>query len=136
MKHLRRGGLNNGGRGNFHIQGRDFASQQSAPGNPSSGPMSFGGVPSFDPNDPVAAMIAMQALGMPLPPLPGAGSPTSFGPRGMQSKPMGSGKNRIDARCRDYDTKGFCLRGIACPFNHGDNQVVVPGQSEGRSSIP
>ena len=138
MKHIRRGGANNGGRGTFQAQGRDFASHQSLPGMPPSGPMSFPGIsrgPSalpFDPNDPVAAMIAMQALGMPLAGLPGTGSSPNFVQAGAKINTSGaSGKNRIDARCRDYDTKGFCLRGIACPFNHGDNQVVVPGQSEG-----
>ena len=85
-----------------------------------------------DPNDSVAAIIALQALGMPLPALPGAGSPPSFAQAGIQSNaPAARGKNRIDARCRDYDTKGFCMRGIACPFNHGTNQIIVPGQNEG-----
>ena len=89
----------------------------------------------FAPNDAMAAVMAMQAMGLPLlPGMQGASSPPN-GRRdsGGLSFPQlsGTGKNRIDARCRDYDTKGFCLRGIACPFNHGDNSVVVPGQSQG-----
>ncbi|KAG0044824.1 hypothetical protein BGZ83_009901 [Gryganskiella cystojenkinii] len=28
-------------------------------------------------------------------------------------------------RCRDYDEKGFCLRGDACPFDHGDDRIVL-----------
>ena len=79
----------------------------------------------FDPADPMAAIMAMQALGLPLPPLTGAGAPPGFN-GGM---PSSGGKTKIDARCRDYDTKGICERGLACPFNHGDNQVIVmPGQ--------
>lgn len=29
------------------------------------------------------------------------------------------------ARCRDYDEKGFCMRGELCPFDHGNDPVVV-----------
>uniref|UniRef100_A0A8C9QUZ3 RNA binding motif protein 26 n=1 Tax=Scleropages formosus TaxID=113540 RepID=A0A8C9QUZ3_SCLFO len=28
-------------------------------------------------------------------------------------------------RCRDYDEKGFCMRGDMCPFDHGNDPVVV-----------
>lgn len=28
-------------------------------------------------------------------------------------------------RCRDYDEKGFCMRGDLCPFDHGSDPVVV-----------
>uniref|UniRef100_A0A8K9V7R8 RNA binding motif protein 26 n=1 Tax=Oncorhynchus mykiss TaxID=8022 RepID=A0A8K9V7R8_ONCMY len=28
-------------------------------------------------------------------------------------------------RCRDYDEKGFCMRGDICPFDHGIDPVVV-----------
>ncbi|ELU08203.1 hypothetical protein CAPTEDRAFT_222739 [Capitella teleta] len=28
-------------------------------------------------------------------------------------------------RCRDYDEKGFCMRGDLCPFDHGADPVVV-----------
>ena len=28
-------------------------------------------------------------------------------------------------RCRDYDEKGFCMRGDLCPFDHGNDPVVV-----------
>lgn len=33
-------------------------------------------------------------------------------------------------RCRDYDTKGFCVRGAACPYDHGNDHLVAPGESE------
>lgn len=28
-------------------------------------------------------------------------------------------------RCRDYDEKGFCMRGDLCPYDHGNDAVVV-----------
>ncbi|XP_075872990.1 RNA-binding protein 27 isoform X5 [Nelusetta ayraudi] len=28
-------------------------------------------------------------------------------------------------RCRDYDEKGFCVRGDLCPFDHGSDPLVV-----------
>ncbi|KAH3841862.1 hypothetical protein DPMN_115343 [Dreissena polymorpha] len=28
-------------------------------------------------------------------------------------------------RCRDYDEKGFCVRGDLCPFDHGSDPVIV-----------
>ncbi|XP_038055263.1 RNA-binding protein 26-like [Patiria miniata] len=28
-------------------------------------------------------------------------------------------------RCRDYDEKGFCMRGEFCPFDHGNDPVIV-----------
>lgn len=33
-------------------------------------------------------------------------------------------------RCRDYDTKGFCVRGSACPFDHGNDHLVAPVEDE------
>ena len=34
-------------------------------------------------------------------------------------------KNRINVRCRDFDTKGFCERGNRCPFDHGYAHVMA-----------
>lgn len=28
-------------------------------------------------------------------------------------------------RCRDYDEKGFCMRGDLCPYDHGADPVVL-----------
>ncbi|KAK3075381.1 hypothetical protein LTR53_001386, partial [Teratosphaeriaceae sp. CCFEE 6253] len=76
------------------------------------------GVPTFDPNDPLAAMMAMgQAMGF-LPPTP------DFG---LQN---GLDATRAADRCRDYDTKGFCVRGASCPYEHDDNTVIVAQQSD------
>lgn len=57
----------------------------------------------FDPNDPMATMMALQQMGFP--PMPG-----------MPQMP--SGKPTIPQRCHDYDTKGVCILGSACPYQH------------------
>ncbi|XP_064482189.1 RNA-binding protein 26-like isoform X2 [Ornithodoros turicata] len=50
--------------------------------------------------------------------LPGGGggdaAPASFHPTPKMSK-----------RCRDYDERGYCMRGDYCPFDHGKDPVVV-----------
>ncbi|ORX45510.1 hypothetical protein DM01DRAFT_1340016 [Hesseltinella vesiculosa] len=33
--------------------------------------------------------------------------------------------NRPPKRCFDYDQKGYCLRGDNCPYDHGDNALVM-----------
>ncbi|KAF9972312.1 hypothetical protein BGZ73_004589 [Actinomortierella ambigua] len=35
------------------------------------------------------------------------------------------GQERRRPRCRDYDQKGYCMRGDQCPFDHGDDRIVV-----------
>ena len=32
-------------------------------------------------------------------------------------------------RCRDFDEKGYCLRGGLCPYDHGVDPVVVEESS-------
>ena len=87
--------------------------------------------------DSLAMMQTLQAMGLPpLPfPPPSSGSPppfSSYGGHGSQNGALG--KHVIDARCRDYDTKGFCTRGNTCPFQHG-NEVVVPDQGTAGSAF-
>jgi uncharacterized protein (DUF1330 family) len=87
-------------------------------------------MPPFDPNNPMAALMAMQqAMGlpgmpampgmpqMPFPPSPGAFANTAQTPRSGQ-------------RCHDYDTKGFCALGASCPHEHGNDPVLVPQQQQ------
>nr|XP_055036093.1 RNA-binding protein 27 isoform X2 [Misgurnus anguillicaudatus] len=31
----------------------------------------------------------------------------------------------VKHRCRDYDEKGFCIRGDLCPFDHGNDPLIV-----------
>ncbi|XP_072518154.1 RNA-binding protein 27 [Salminus brasiliensis] len=33
--------------------------------------------------------------------------------------------NVLKRRCRDYDEKGFCVRGDLCPFDHGNDPLIV-----------
>uniref|UniRef100_A0A671S0F9 RNA-binding protein 27-like n=1 Tax=Sinocyclocheilus anshuiensis TaxID=1608454 RepID=A0A671S0F9_9TELE len=33
--------------------------------------------------------------------------------------------NTLKHRCRDYDEKGFCIRGDLCPFDHGNDPLIV-----------
>lgn len=74
------------------------------------------GMPPFDPSNPMSSLIAMgQLMGLPMPPMDGIDV----------SPPNGIGR-----RCRDYDERGFCARGISCPYNHGENPYVVPQTSD------
>ncbi|CAL8265478.1 unnamed protein product [Merluccius merluccius] len=43
------------------------------------------------------------------------------------SKPFNSNNKGVvlKQRCRDYDEKGFCVRGDLCPFDHGNDPLVV-----------
>ncbi|KAH9826101.1 PWI domain [Teratosphaeria destructans] len=82
------------------------------------------GMPPFDPNDPMSTFLAVhRAMGFPawpgMPTLPANPSLPMPGPG--YGQPKGTGH-----RCRDYDVKGFCTRGVACPFEHGGNPYVVP----------
>ena len=73
-------------------------SQQSFPSIAPIVPM----LPPFDPsNDPMMFMMAMQAM--------------------MQQM---TDTMRMQ-RCVDYDTKGYCANGNACPFKHGDDKSVA-----------
>ncbi|KAK0250836.1 hypothetical protein LTS16_014643 [Friedmanniomyces endolithicus] len=79
------------------------------------------GMPPFDPNNPLAALFAMgQAMGF-MPSAPGVGAafptPGHIGPQ-------------TGRRCRDYDQKGYCMRGGSCPYEHDDNAFVVPRQMD------
>lgn len=101
MKQARRGGRSHDQRG-----GRQPRQQYGMPQMPTSLP----GMPPIDPNNPMAALLAMQqALGL----FPGL-------PNG----------NQTAQRCRDYDTKGFCAAGVSCPYEHGNDPVVIPGMNQ------
>ncbi|XP_077360860.1 RNA-binding protein 27 isoform X2 [Festucalex cinctus] len=40
-------------------------------------------------------------------------------------KPFGNSNPSRKQRCRDYDEKGFCVRGDLCPFDHGNDPLIV-----------
>ena len=143
VKQVRRGNGRADRRGTFGRSGPRGGSHLS--GNPSiqllQHPQDFPTMPvppsglSFDPNDPMMAMMTLQAMGLPpLPGMPSVPSPTAFPAYGNRRSSVSDQpiKNKINARCRDYDTKGFCARGNMCPFEHGTDHIVVPGQ-DGKS---
>lgn len=77
------------------------------------------GMPRLDPNTPLAALFAMQqAMGL-LSGMPNFGSPNA-GNEFNQFQPK--------QRCVDYDTKGYCAAGASCPYEHGNDPYVIPGQ--------
>ncbi|KAH8653935.1 hypothetical protein BGZ60DRAFT_158270 [Tricladium varicosporioides] len=132
-KQPRRGG-SYGDRGGFNNRG-GYAVGRGLPPPMNQGPPSQGGflphggmpspppgMPNFDPNNPMAAMLAMQAMGFPVPGLP------QFPPANSPGQPpMGQQKKQ---RCWDYDQKGFCARGNACNFEHGENSIFVPPKAD------
>lgn len=110
-KQPRRGRGGHDHRGVRGGRGRHGASQM---------PAQIPGMPPIDPNNPMATLLAMQqALGL-LPGMPNGGS--------------------TGQRCRDYDTKGFCAAGVSCPYEHGNDPVVIPGFNQeydpNNSAIP
>lgn len=139
IKQMRRGGhQGGGGRGGRHgdmsiagLPGLGQASMSPMQNMPQL-PNLPQGFPQVDPNNPMSAIMAMQALGFP--PLPGMpqismGAPTNFGQNGPSSGFPHAGSpppRRIGERCRDYDTKGFCALGSVCPYEHGTDPIVVP----------
>lgn len=142
MKQMRRGGRGGradghgarGGRGGFQDPGYPFPHAGSPP-LPSNFP-SMPNMPTpsglpFDPNDPMAAIIAMQAMGLPplpgMPSLPQAGSPNGHSQFGVQSSQISGGQRKREP-CRDYENRGYCARGDACPYEHGTDHIVAPGQ--------
>ncbi|KAF9199240.1 hypothetical protein BGZ49_010668 [Haplosporangium sp. Z 27] len=45
---------------------------------------------------------------------------------GMHGGSPGFGQDRPKRqRCRDYDEKGYCMRGDMCPYDHGEDRIVV-----------
>ncbi|KAL1963148.1 hypothetical protein VTN77DRAFT_8691 [Rasamsonia byssochlamydoides] len=87
------------------------------------------GFPTFNQNDPMAAMLALQSMGFPqmpgLPPLP---IPGAAGMSGQQNPSDQSGKS--DQPCPFYETNGICYMGAACPYKHGQDPVVVPPKDD------
>ena len=148
MKQIRRGSsrVDRGGAfGRPDSRGGSYASG-SPPNQSAQHPLGFPGVPvplpnlPFNPNDPMMAMMTLQAMGLPplpgMPPVPQVSSPTGYPSYSEQCSPGSDPpmKNKISARCRDYNTKGFCARGNLCPFEHGTDHIVVPGQ-DGRREL-
>jgi len=90
------------------------------------------GFPQFDPNNPMAAVMAMQALMGGMMPQQPSGFGQAQSPQGWRDAPP---LKKRGERCRDYDNKGFCVRGSACPYEHGNDHLVIPAQSEGTEPL-
>lgn len=114
-----------GGRGGRHAQTPTQANEFQPFAPPSHHrplsqmPMLPPGMPQIDPNDPMAAMLAMQQAFVSA--MQNGGSPpniNAFAPP------------RMAQRCRDYDTKGFCSQGASCPYEHGNDHFVTPGAGQ------
>ena len=73
-------------------------------------------------SNPMEVMMHLNAMGMPMP--------------WMQMAPP----PRKRGRCRDYDRKGFCSRGTACPYDHSErkksNRRKAPFSADGPVSDP
>lgn len=50
---------------------------------------------------------------------------TFFNQRQDAVKPFVNKNPALKQRCRDYDEKGFCVRGDLCPYDHGNDPLVV-----------
>lgn len=122
LKQPRRGGRGGGRGGHDTGFGRGAPTGPMFPGGgyqapqfPAAGPS---GSPVFDPDNPMEALLKMQSMGLPMPPIP------NFGSQGRQAHTGQQRKRR--QRCRDYDTKGYCARGNTCMFEHGTDSIFVP----------
>ncbi|OJD18972.1 hypothetical protein ACJ73_08676 [Blastomyces percursus] len=133
--------INNGRAGPTHLNPQQRQQQQQARSGfqqipPAPPPAAF---PPFNPSDPIAAMMTLQAMGFsqipgmpPLPQLPtpagvpGPNQPSASGAACSPPPPPAS----IPQRCRDYDTQGFCVLGSTCPYQHGTDHLVAPARDD------
>ncbi|KAI7896574.1 uncharacterized protein EV154DRAFT_491488 [Mucor mucedo] len=63
----------------------------------------------------------------------GSGTGGNMGRPGVNPRMhnMNRGQNR--PQCRDYNEKGFCMRGDMCPYDHGMDRIIV---DEGAGAYP
>lgn len=86
-------------------------------------------MPPLDPNNPMEALMSMQAMSMAFP-MMGDASSGWFGPAAGRGERGGSKRRR----CRDFDQKGYCSRGSTCNFDHAGG--VEAANQEGESLDP
>ncbi|KAE8363302.1 hypothetical protein BDV27DRAFT_8125 [Aspergillus caelatus] len=121
-----------GGRGDW--MGRD---SRAAPGQyaapPAGGfPVMPPTFPSFDQNDPMAAMMALQSMGFPqMPGMPPMPMPAPGGGAGQPQDPMAP---KSSERCPFWDTQGICYLGAACPYQHDTPSLPKEDEYDPKSS--
>jgi len=75
-------------------------------------------MPPPNPNDPMTAFLAAQAA-------------AAWGfTAGVPGSKPGEKKivKKVRERCKDYDEKGFCMKGDMCPYEHGVDLIIAPSQ--------
>lgn len=104
----------------------DIASQMVQPASMAPSLFAGRGLPSVS-NSQSASWSAFGLI--PGPGVPNGGLDTlhPIGLQGTLRPPMGSSLNMgiTRQRCRDFEERGFCLRGDMCPMEHGVNRIVV-----------
>ena len=110
----RRGGTNARGRAREPLDG--FANSTEVPQFSNFPPPPPGPLP-FDPSDPMAMLAMAAAFGVDLSGM----LPAPF------SAPQNNGKilAASNKQCENYHTKGFCVLGAVCPYEHG-NAIALP----------
>ena len=84
--------------------------------------------PGFDQNDPMAAMMALQGMGIPQMP----GMPPMPMPPGIPGQPQPQPDQmpaKSSERCPFYETQGICYLGATCPYQHD-----TPSKEDGECS--
>ena len=108
-----------GGRGRDQRAGRQMQ-PHIVPSDLPPPPLLPGGVPPFDPNDPMAAMIMQHAMSF-FSSMQNGQAPTNDSTPGAQLQKQ---------RCWNYDNLGACSLGVNCPFEHGEDRLLVPHNQE------
>jgi hypothetical protein len=88
------------------------------------------GLPPFNPADPMSFLAMAAALGMGLPGM----AQMPFGSPSAMGLPRSNGHPHLPTRkeqCNDYVTKGFCVLGSVCPYQHGEEVIQT---TDGMSS--
>lgn len=77
----------------------------------------FGPAMRFSPHDPTSALLALQAMGLPLPPAIGAAASPLSVTMQAENPAMPRSSGRFMKPCRNLLNKGVCSRD-KCPYNH------------------
>ncbi|XVF14061.1 hypothetical protein REPUB_Repub09cG0024300 [Reevesia pubescens] len=114
----------------------DIASQMIQPGSVAPSLFAGRGLPNVS----NAQSHSWSAFGL-MPGMPNGGLDTlhPIGLQGALRPPINSSLNMgiPRQRCRDFEERGFCLRGDMCPMEHGVNRIVVEDvQSLSQFNLP